>query len=202
MILRDIISELNKQELSQIREDKKIDHVLIKIENQIKKGRFLPIIGPEKGAFVYLITKLAKPKKILELGTLIGYSSLIFAKATQKKAKIITIDWDKKLGEEAKTNFQEAGVKNAKQLCGDATEIVKKLKGNFDLILLDVGKEYYTILLPHCIRLLRRGGILLIDNVLWDNKRMEEFRNELLNQKVLETIIVPIVDGVSLSQKL
>lgn len=185
-----------------MKEDKRIDRVLKKIEDQIKKGRFLPIVGPEKGAFVYLITKLVKPKRILELGTLVGYSSLIFAKATQRKAKIITVDWDKKLGEEAKANFQEAGIKNVKQIYGDATQIIKKLKVKFDLIFLDVDKQYYSILLPYCIKLLTKGGILLIDNILWDNKHMDDFRNILLNQKELETVIVPLADGVSLSRRL
>ena len=180
----------------------KIDVVLAKIEERALGGtEFLPIIGPEKGKFDYLIVRVINAKRILDLGTLIGYSALLFAKAVGKKGKVTTIEINEENAKQAEANFRNAKVKNIKLIIGDAKIITKKLKVAFDLILLDTWKEDYVKLLPDCVRLLHKGGVLLTDNALWKTKEMENFRNALFARKDLESMIVSIGDGIAFSVK-
>ena len=180
----------------------KVDMVLAKIEERAASGtEFLPIVGPEKGKFDYLTARAINAKHILDLGTLVGYSALLFSKAVGANGRITTIEFNEEYANEAIKNFRTAGVKNIKLIQGDAKKVVKKLKQKFDLVLLDTWKEDYVKLLPDCVRLLRKGGVLLTDNALWKTKEMENFRNALFARKDLESIIVPVGDGIAFSVK-
>jgi predicted O-methyltransferase YrrM len=187
------------------KEEEKIDKVLKKIESKSKRGkRFLPIVGPEKGKFYYLITKAIGAKRILELGTLIGYSALLFSKAMDNKGKVVTIEHDKGNYEEAMENFKESGTRQIELVHGEAKAAVKLLiskKRKFDIVFIDIEKNEYVGIFDDCLKLLGKGGIVLVDNASWDTKDLKAFRKMLRKNKLAESVIVPIEDGISMSVK-
>ena len=189
----------------QIEEDRRrIDEVLRRIEDARKASpeRFLPIVGPVKGQVLYEAAVKVKPRRALELGTLVGYSALILAKADGDCA-ILTVEENPELAEEAKRNFEDAGVSDRIEvLVGDARKAVKDLSGPFDLVFLDIWKEDYVEVLDDCVALLRSGGVLVADNVLQERPALHEFRRRVLSHPELETEIVEVRDGMSLSTKL
>jgi predicted O-methyltransferase YrrM len=172
------------------------------IEKEAHHGkRFLPIIGPKKGKFLHLVARAISARRVLDLGTLVGYSALLLSQAVGKNGKVITIELDKGMIEEARKNFREARSKNILLIEGDAKKLIKRVKQQFDLILLDTWKEDYIKLLPYCIKSLRKGGVLVADNALWDTANMQKFREALQRNKALDSVLIPIQDGMSLSVK-
>jgi predicted O-methyltransferase YrrM len=175
-----------------------IDRVLAGIENIVAAGRAIPIIGPVKGRILYLITKIHQPSNVLELGTAVGYSTLIIARAVMGYGRILTVERDPDLAREAAKNIEDAGVSDAVEiLVDDAAEALASLRERFDMIFLDIEKRYYTLVLDSCVEHLNPGGVLIADNVMWDELR--EFRNRILSHKDLESAIIPVEDGLSLS---
>jgi len=171
----------------------KIDEVLHEIEQEVhSRKRFLPIVGPEKGKLLYTLALLSKPKRILELGTLVGYSALWLAKAAPK-AKIETIELDEKFAKEAEENFARAGVKNVRVILGDALKVPKRLKGPYDFIFMDIWKEAYVPASKLCIPLLKKGGTLVADNASWDE--VKQYREFMHARADLSSILIPIGDG-------
>jgi predicted O-methyltransferase YrrM len=183
----------------------RIDKVLKRIERESSVGdRFLPIVGPEKGKFYYLTTRAVGAKRVLELGTLIGYSALLFYKAMDGKGKVVTVEYLKTHFDEAIDNFQKAGVKGMEVVHGSAQEAVHRLiakKRKFDIVFLDIEKKEYTGIFNECLRLLDKGGILLADNASWDTRDLKAFRKMLEENEDAESVIVPIGDGISMSVK-
>ena len=187
------------------KEKARMDSVLRKIEREATTGdRFLPIVGPEKGRFYYLAAKASGVRSVLELGTLIGYSALLFYKALDGKGRITTVEYEKDNLEEAEANFAAAGMKGIETIRGDALKVVKKLAAEgrrFDVIFLDIEKNEYVEIFDNCIRLLRKGGLLLVDNALWDTPDLKAFRKMLAQSKKAESVIIPIGDGIAMSVK-
>jgi len=185
--------------------DGRIDKTLRRLERMAGSGRrFLPIVGPEKGEFYYLAAKSAKAKSVLELGTLIGYSSLLFSKAVGAGGTVLTVERDKGFAREAEGNFRSAGVTNVRVLNSDARDAVKSLCGKgrkFDLIMLDIEKDEYNEVFDGCVCMLRKNGIILTDNVLWDTKEVKSFRKMLKGNRDVESVIIPIKDGIAMSVK-
>jgi caffeoyl-CoA O-methyltransferase len=183
----------------------RIDKVLKRIERESSVGdRFLPIVGPEKGKFYYLTTRAVGAKRVLELGTLIGYSALLFYKAMDGKGKVVTVEYLKTHFDEAIDNFQKAGVKGMEVVHGSAQEAVHRLiakKRKFDIVFLDIEKKEYTGIFNECLRLLDKDGILLADNASWDTRDLKAFRKMLEENEDAESVIVPIGDGISMSVK-
>ncbi len=183
----------------------KISTVLSEIEKEAAKGaRFLPIVGPHKGRFDYLVARAIGARKVLDLGTLVGYSALTFSMAVGSGGKVVTVERDPGLAAEARLNFRRAGAKNITLIEGDARKVLKKLvakKQRFDLILLDIEKNEYRGAFDDCIRLLRKNGVVLTDNALWDTKELREFRKFLQGYEKAESAIVPISDGIAMSVK-
>lgn len=180
----------------------RMEKILEGMEWEAHSGkRFLPIVGSKKGRFLYVVAKAIGAKKALDLGTLTGYSALLLSQAVGAGGKVTSVEKDPHMLAEARDNFKKAGVKNVLLLEGDASHWIRKLRGPLDLILLDVWKEEYLPLLPYCVRLLRRGGVLVADNALWDTEGMKKFRAALDKTKALETVYVPIQDGMSFSVK-
>ena len=176
----------------------KIEKILAKIEDMVAGGRAIPIIGPAKGRILYLITKILRPARVLELGTAVGYSTLIIAKAVMGYGRILTVERDRELAGEAAKNMEDAGVADMVEiLVDDAVKALAGLRERFDMIFLDIEKRYYTLVLDSCVEHLNPGGVLIADNVLWDELR--EFRERLLSHKGLESAIIPVEDGLSLS---
>lgn len=177
----------------------------------------VPIIRKEMESFLRVLIEIKKPKRILELGTAIGYSAILMANTMSENCRITTIEnYDKRIPI-AKDNFKRAGVeKKVELLEGDALEILQKINEPYDFVFMDAAKAQYLVYLKETMRLLPVGGILIADNVLQDGElvesryaverrnrtihsRMREYLYEVKNMKELETTIIPIGDGITLS---
>ena len=141
------------------------EDVLREIENLAKKC-FLPIVGPRRGRILVDVIREFKPKRILEIGTLIGYSTILMGKELDGDAHIITIEIDPEAAEKAVDNIRRAGIKpRVDVLVGDALEIIPKLEGEFDLVFIDADKDEYLDYLKLVEGKLHSGSVVVADNV-------------------------------------
>ena len=181
-----------------------VESVMRQIETEASnRKRFLPIVGPVKGNFLYMLTKISHAKDVLDIGTLTGYSSLLLVKSIGSGGKVTTIESDNKFYNEAVENFKKAKAKNIIPKFGDAKILLKGMRKNkFDLIFLDIWKEEYVSVLDDCVRILKKTGLLVADNVLWEEEHLREWRNSIFNHKQLVSFLVPLADGMSVSMKI
>ena len=181
----------------------------------------VPIIRPQMQSLLRLLITWGRPMHILEVGTAIGFSALLMSEYAPKECRITTIEKYEKRIPLAKENFKKAGKADCITLLeGDAAEILAALKEDsvYDLIFMDAAKGQYINFLPDILRLLAPGGILISDNVLQDgdvvesrfavtrrnrtiHARMREYLYELTHHPLLETCVLPLGDGVTLSVK-
>ncbi len=171
--------------------------------------------GPYQGRVLSMISKLVNPKYILEIGTYTGYSALCLAEGLQKDGELHTIDINEELFDFQKKYFEKSDYKHQiHQHVGAALDIIPALDMTFDLVFLDADKDNYVNYFHVLIDKIKPGGILLSDNVLWSGKVIEPIKvddlstqellkyNKLLNEDPrLETVIVPIRDGLTISRK-
>jgi predicted O-methyltransferase YrrM len=181
----------------------------------------VPIIHPEVAQFLRVLIKSHNVKRILEVGTAIGYSALVMADAAGEMCKIVTLERDDNMYDLALKNIGIMGKENNIEIIkGDALESLKNLEEDvrYDLIFLDAAKGHYDYFLPLCFRALKINGLLVADNVLFRGmvatnkllirrkitivKRMRKYLSHISNIKSLETVVLPIGDGVALSCKL
>jgi caffeoyl-CoA O-methyltransferase len=127
----------------------------------------IPIVGPVVGELLFILARIIRAEKILELGTATGYSAIFLSEAFESiKGQLITIENDSTMAQRARKNFQRAGFKNQIEIrVGDAIEVIKTMQASFDLIFMDIDKVDYNRALPHCGRLLRKNGLLVADNI-------------------------------------
>ncbi len=182
------------------------------------KEHDVPISQPESIRFVEVLLKIAGAKRILELGTAIGYSAIRMTNACG--AQVVTVELSDEMADEAEKNFEIAGVENkVKLIRGDAREVVARLPEDekFDVIFVDAAKGQYMEFFNHCDRLLRKGGVLISDNVLYKGmtatdelvvrrkitivRRLRDYLEMLKENKSFSTALLPIGDGVALSFK-
>lgn len=170
--------------------------------------------GAFQGRVLSMLSKLIQPKTILEIGTYTGYSALCLAEGLSTKGKIITIDKNEELETLQNKYFEKSGYRNQiTQIVGDATKIIPELKENFDLVFIDADKSNYINYFHLIIEKMNPGGIILSDNVLWSGKIVEELHpkdkdtkillayNALLNNDSrIETVLLPIRDGLTVSR--
>ena len=171
--------------------------------------------GHFQGRILSFLSKLIRPKKILELGTFTGYSALCLAEGLDKDGELHTIDKNEELVSFQRRYFNRS-IHGSKihQHTGCALEIIKKLNYEFDLIFIDADKSNYVNYFNLLANKIKRGGVLISDNVLWSGKVIEPLENSDLSTKVLleynrllkedprfETILLPIRDGLTLSIK-
>ena len=170
-----------------------------KIMNKLEKeslARNIPILGSEKGQWLLEQIQRLKPKTILELGTANGYSGIILG---SENAELTTIDQDAKITKEAISNYSQFSI-NAKIIIGDGVEIVKELPTNFfNLIFIDFYKKGYLKILDDCLRLLKNDGVIIADNISAEG--CQDFREAILQHPKLNTEIINIKDGLSISEK-
>lgn len=191
---------------------------LNEIEREAKETN-VPIIRTQMQSLIKFLLAMHQPKTILEVGCAIGFSALLMSEYAPAECKITTIEKYEKRIPIARENFKRTGKEDAITLLeGDATDILKNLQGNYDLIFMDAAKGQYIHFLPDILRLMPAGGILLSDNVLQDgdivesrfavtrrnrtiHSRMREYLYELKHHPQLETVILPVGDGVTISVK-
>lgn len=179
----------------------------------------VPIIRKETKELLKTLLRIKQPKRILEVGTAVGYSALYMKEQVSEETEIVTIENYPPRIEEASANFEKWDVhKKITLMPGDAALVLKELTEPFDFIFMDAAKGQYIHFLPDIVRLLRKGGILLSDNVLQDgdiiesryaikrrnhtiHSRMREYLYVLKNSDEFTTSIIPIGDGVALSVK-
>ena len=194
------------------------DEVITSIRKEAEENR-VPVIRREAGEFIKMLIMMNRPKRILEIGSAIGFSAIFMSRFLEDGAHITTIENYQPRIEEAKKNIERAGAQDVITLLeGDALEILPGLSGEYDMVFMDAAKGQYGSFFKDAIRLLREDGILLCDNVLQDgdvlesrfavtrrnrtiHSRMREYLDELTHDPELETAILNIGDGMSLSIK-
>lgn len=182
------------------------------------KANEVPISQPESIRFVEVLLKIARAKKILELGTAIGYSAIRMVNACD--ADVVTVELSDEMADIAEQNFEKAGISEKVTLIrGDARQVVADMPGEavFDAIFVDAAKGQYMEFFSHCERLLKKGGVLISDNVLYKGmtatdelvvrrkitivRRLRKYLEMLKENKNFSTALLPIGDGVALSFK-
>ena len=204
----DFINSLEKEEHSYLEELEKYA-----LDTEV------PIIRKEMQSFLKTLIMMNKPRQILEVGTAIGFSALLMSEYMPADAHITTIEKYEKRIPIARDNFKKYGKEEQITLIeGDAADVLAALSGEYDLIFMDAAKGQYIHFLPDILRLLKPGGVLLSDNVLQDGDviesryavtrrnrtihgRMREYLYELKNHPQLQTSIIPLGDGITLSVK-
>ena len=190
--------------------------ILETIEKEALASR-VPIIRKEMQSFLKVLLTLTKPKKVLEVGTAVGFSALLMSEYTPADCRITTIENYEKRIPVAKENFLRARQQDRITLLeGDAAEVLKELKESYDFIFMDAAKGQYIHYLPDVLRLLAKDGVLVSDNVMQDGEiiesrfaverrnrtihaRMREYLYELKHREELLTTILPLGDGVAVS---
>ncbi len=179
----------------------------------------IPVIRKPVQSLLKFLLNLLKPRNILEVGTAIGFSALLMSEYGPEDCHITTIENYEKRIIQARENFRRGGAeKKISLLEGDASDILKELTETYDMIFMDAAKGQYLFFLPEVLRLLAPGGLLVSDNVLQDgdivesrfavtrrnrtiHSRMRDYLYELKHDPQLETVILPVGDGVALSIK-
>ncbi len=189
------------------------DEILEDME-QYALNRNFPIIGPLVGRLLYVLAKAAEARRILELGSGFGYSAYWFAKALGKDGKVICTEGSRENAEHAQEYFHRAKISQKIDFrVGDALKLIDDTDGQFDIIFNDIDKHQYPKAFRRAVPRLRKGGMLISDNVLWGGKVVAHkpdadtagiltYNRLIYASKDLFTTIIPLRDGVSISIKL
>ena len=175
----------------------------------------IPIIGPAVARLLALLVQISGAKRIFEMGSAIGYSTVWLARAAGPKGKVSYTDGDPEKARLAREHFRRAGVaKRTTVQTGDSLELLRKATGKFDLIFNDVDKHQYPEALRVALPKLRRGGLFITDNTLWNGKvarpaaledadtlGVQEFNRLVASAKDLYTVLLPMRDGVTVCLK-
>ena len=201
-----------------IRETLKPSQGLLRDLELYAEENSVPIIHKEVADLLRVILKLKRPKKILELGCAIGYSSLFFADVLDGDVEIVTTERNPIMLERAQDNIKNAGMEDRiKILVGDAEETLKDLEGTFDMIFIDAAKGHYKMFFDMLIGKLNHGGIVISDNILYKGmiasddyvvrrkktivKRMRTYLDYICDLEGISTSLIPIGDGLAISYK-
>ena len=195
------------------------DDFLHELEEYAQKNS-VPIVEPESAQLLKVLCAAKRPQKVLEIGCAIGYSSILMAKTLGKTAKIYTIEYDNEMVQLARENIKKAGM--AEQISvieADAKDYLAYIDDDesFDMIFLDGPKAHYIYMLDDSVRLLKKGGMLISDNVLYKGMtaddehvirrkitivtRLREYIETLMKHPQLESALLPLGDGVTVSVK-
>ncbi|WP_294371150.1 O-methyltransferase [uncultured Clostridium sp.] len=178
----------------------------------------VPIVQKETGVFLEFMTSMKKPKKILELGTAVGFSSILMYESAGTEPDIVTIERDERMIELAKINLEKFNLSHKIKIEeGDCLEVLERLDDKYDLIFMDAGKGHYNHFLPHCLRLLKEDGIIVADNVLFRGmvasqelvkrrkitivKRMRTYLDLVTHDENLITSVIPMGDGIAVTKR-
>ena len=202
--------------LSALRRD---PHDRLALIDREGRAEGLPLVYPETGALLHTLARGCGAKRILEIGTCIGYSTLWMATALPADGALITMEFDAARAARARDHFAAAGYADrVSVIVGDATRFLHKVSGPFDLIFQDSDKQLYEPMLDRLVELLRPGGLLVADNILWngevspgyvaqkkyseeDTAAIVSFSKRIVHDPRLYTSFLPVGDGVSVSVK-
>lgn len=192
----------NEQELKKVKEKALEEHIPILMDDTLEK--------------IEEILKEEKPKRILEIGTAVGYSASTFAKVTSDNCIIDTIELSEERAKEAKENIEKIGVANRINiLVGDAVEILPTINNEYDIIFIDAAKGKYPIFLEHGIRLVKNNGLILADNILYKGyvmsdynahkqrtavRHLREYIKEITENDKCKSEILEIGDGLAITR--
>lgn len=185
---------------------------------KMAKIHYIPIVYPEVANFLSMLVEISGARRILEIGTAIGYSTLWMAKVLPADGLITTIEIDEERAKVARQNFVASGFEHKiHSIIGDAREVLSYMHTSFDFVFLDAAKGQYSSFLPDCLRLLRKGGILVADNVFFGGlvfeegepgrkkrtivKNLQSFLVDLFSYSYLKSCILPLGDGITVSIK-
>lgn len=191
--------------------------ILKELEGYAEKNN-VPIVQPETAKLLETLVCIKRPARILEVGCAIGYSAILMANYLKDGGSITTLEWDAETADIARKNIERAGLSDKiTVICNDAKEVLPTLTGEYDVIFLDGPKAHYIYMLNDCIRLLKKGGILISDNILYKGmvaddahvirrkitivKRLRRFISAQMQRDELETVILPLGDGVTVAVK-
>lgn len=193
---------MNKEELEKIKQKALEEHI--------------PIIMDDTLDVIAKYLKEIKPKKILEIGTAVGYSAMCFSEYLVEDGKIDTIERDKDRIKEAKINIKKVGVENKINIYeGDAVEILPTLNDKYDVVFIDAAKGKYPFFLKESLRMLNDNGIIFADNILYKGyvlsdynkhkqrtavRNLREYIKEVSENPNLETEILEVGDGLAISR--
>ena len=193
---------MNREELEKIKQKALEEHI--------------PIIMDDTLEVVDKILKEIKPKRILEIGTAVGYSAMCFSEYLQKDGKIDTIERDKERIAEARINIKNVGVEDKINIYeGDAVEILPTLNEKYDVVFIDAAKGKYPFFLNQALRMINKNGIILADNVLYKGyvmsdynkhkqrtavRNLREYIKEVTENPNIKTEILEVGDGLAISK--
>lgn len=199
-------------------QQKKLPGELGKLEEEAHVAE-VPVIPHETVVFLKFLLGQIQPERILEIGTAIGFSSSVMATTIGENAHVTTIDRFDVMIEKAKKNYERLGLTDKVTLLeGQAADILPELSGPYDFIFMDSAKSKYIEFLPECLRLLRKGGVLMVDDIFQGgtillpdeeiprgkraiHRKLNEFLRVVMNHPDLTSTILPLGDGVILMTK-
>ena len=172
--------------------------------------------GALQGRFLSLLSKVAQPKRILEIGTFTGYATLCLAEGLNQEGEIHTIDCNEELMEFQKKYFDKSPFAHQiHQHLGEALDVIPQLQGTFDLVFIDADKKNYPNYFESLIPKINKGGLIISDNVLWSGKvleeagkddletiRLQEFNKKMVADTRISSLLLPLRDGLTLSRVL
>jgi caffeoyl-CoA O-methyltransferase len=192
--------------------------ILKELERETQYKILMPrmLSGHLMGAFLQFISKIIKPTYILEIGTYTGYSAICLASGLQKDGELHTIEINQELEDFASKYFKKAKLDNKiKMHIGNAKDIIPKLTHIFDIIFIDADKKNYCLYYEIALKKIKKGGYIIIDNVLWSGKVLEKAKTndietkeiQKLNQKIakddrVENLLLPLRDGIMICKVL
>lgn len=183
--------------------------ILPSIEDDARR-RGIPVVGPLVGRLLYLLALAVKARRILEIGTAVGYSAIWLGLAARRvRGRVTTIEIDPARADEARANIHAAGLDDVIEvITGDALDVIPGLKGRFNLIFIDDSKDNYPRYFEVCYPRLSKNGLLIADNALWhgevirdsrEGKVVARFNSMLINS--MDALILPVRDGLAIGIK-
>lgn len=206
------LKEANRYVVGKIKEK---DELILELEKYAAENN-VPIVTKEVAEYLKFMVDMNKSQNILEVGTAIGYSGILMARAAQKYGgKLTTIEIDEERYREANINFEKAGLKNVKTILGDAGEEIKKLDEEFDFVFIDASKGHYREFFDDSYKLLKKNGIIFIDNIMFRGylykeypkrfktivRKLDEFITWLYEEFGESFVLLPFGDGIGLLKK-
>lgn len=194
---------------------KEKDELILEMEKYAAENN-VPIVTKEVAEYLKFMVDMNRSTNILEVGTAIGYSGILMAKASEKYGgKLTTIEIDEVRYKEALENFKKAGLTNVNAILGNASEEIKKLNEEFDFVFIDASKGHYREFFDDSYKLLKKNGIIFIDNIMFRGylykeypkrfktivRKLDEFITWLYEEFGEKFVLLPFGDGIGLLKK-